>query len=339
MPPTAGLRAGRTSTVKLCAYHQLQLERAIARQSRFASTAVAAATPPTPPIEQRTESAHPIHHYPPTQPPSFKPPQFRKSQLVRQYASLLQSCPLVLFFQHNNLKSNEWMALRREVTLALRQIDSKQGTSHADNIKMQVVQTGLLSAALNLLSFVQPPPPQSPSSPPSARSHLLSTKAHTVARRAIRRGSTHGLEPLLSGPLMLLTFPEASPAHLAAALSLLSPGRRFAAPKRRANPGYHDPAVQAAVDKLLLLAARVEGRAMDFEGVEWVAGIEGGLEGLRAELVGLVSGDALKLMLVRMLESAGGDLVGALEGTSRGLWGTLEGRRGMLEGEKKDDDA
>jgi len=221
------------------------------------------------------------------------------------------------------------MALRREVTAALRQIDAKHGTTHADHIKMQVVQTGLLSAALNLLSFAQPP------QPPSA---LLSATAHTTARRALRRGASHGLEPLLSGPLMALSFPAASPPHLAAALSLLSPRAGFAAPRRRANPGYHDPPVQAAVEKLLLLAARVEGRAVDFEGVERVAAIQGGLEGLRAELVGLVSGDALKLMLVRMLESSGGDLVGALEGTSKGLWGTLEGRRGMLEGEKEKTD-
>jgi len=328
MPPRVGLRPWRTTTVKLCPYHQLQLEQTISRQSRFASAATAVATSSAPSIEQPAYS-DPSHHYPPTQPPSFKPPHFRKSQLVRQYASLLQSCPLVLFFQHNNLKSNEWMALRREVTLALRQIDAKHGTTQADSIKMQVVQTGLVSAALNLLTFAQPPQP-TPSHAP-----LLSAAAHSTARRALRRGATHGLEPLLSGPLMLVSFPAASPPHLAAALSLLSPRGRFAAPRRRANPGYYDPAVQAAVEKLLLLAARVEGRAVDFEGVEWVAGIEGGLDGLRAELVGLVGGDALKLMLVRMLESTGGDLVGALEGTSRGLWGTLEGRRGMLEGEKE----
>ena len=84
----------------------------------------------------------------------------------------------------------------------------------------------------------------------------------------------------------------------------------------------------------MLLGARVEGRAMDAEGVAWVGGIEGGLEGLRAELVRLVSGEEVKGGLVRVLDGLGSGLVGALEGSGRGLWGVLERRRGMLEGAK-----
>jgi len=70
---------------------------------------------------------------------------------------------------------------------------------------------------------------------------------------------------------------------------------------------------------------------MDAEGVAWVGGIEGGLEGLRAELVRLVSGDEVKSGLVRVLDGVGSGLVGALEGSGRDLWGTLDGRRRMLE--------
>lgn len=96
----------------------------------------------------------------------------------------------------------------------------------------------------------------------------------------------------------------------------------FPAPTRRANPGYHDASVQQGLQKLMLLGARVEGRVFDNEGARWVGGIEGGLEGLRGQLV-------------RMLGEVGGGVTGALEGVGRSLWVTVEGRRGMLEEEEK----
>ena len=108
-----------------------------------------------------------------------------------------------------------------------------------------------------------------------------------------------------------------------AALSILSPkAPTFAAPTRRANPGYHDASVQAGLQKLLLLGARVEGRVFDTEGTRWVGGIGGGLDGLRGQLV-------------QMLGSVGAGVTGALESAGRTLWVTVEGRRGMLEEEGK----
>ena len=72
-----------------------------------------------------------------------------------------------------------------------------------------------------------------------------------------------------------------------------------------------------------MLAARVEGgRVLDIEGTKWVGGIEGGLEGLRGQLVA-------------MLQGVGAGVTGTLEGVGRGLWITVEGRRGMLEEEEK----
>lgn len=72
----------------------------------------------------------------------------------------------------------------------------------------------------------------------------------------------------------------------------------------------------------MLLGARVEGRVFDGEGVRWVGGIEGGMGGLRSQLVG-------------MLGSVGAGVTGALEGVGRGIYFTLEGRRRMLEEEQK----
>ena len=66
----------------------------------------------------------------------------------------------------------------------------------------------------------------------------------------------------------------------------------------------------------------MEGRVFDQEGTRWVGGIEGGMEGLRAQLV-------------QMLSSVSAGVTGALEGVGKSLWVTVEGRRGMLEEEGK----
>ena len=61
----------------------------------------------------------------------------------------------------------------------------------------------------------------------------------------------------------------------------------------------------------------------DNEGARWVGGIEGGLEGLRGQLV-------------RILGEVGAGVTGALEGAGRSLWVIVEGRRGMLEDEENE---
>ncbi|KAI4276132.1 MAG: hypothetical protein LQ337_002713 [Flavoplaca oasis] len=312
---------------------------------KYSSTA--AATTPAPPIEQTILSAPPLTRYPPTQPPSHRPPEFRKSQLHRQYTSLLRSTPVILLFQHNNLKATELMAVRRELATALQKLDdqSERSTfSPSKGIKLQIIQSRIFSAALRIVEYWNPtvsqPPtlnPQDPSTQSSMSGIPNATPlpvdplvTHSLSRRArnavISKKYTHPLSPLLSGPLAILTFPTVSPAHLKTALSILSPrAPGFPAPLRRSNPGYHDPVTQAGLQKLLLLGARIEGRVFDTEGVRWVGGIEGGLEGMRGQLVG-------------MLQGFGAGLTGALEGASRNLYLTMEGRKSMLEGEAKGED-
>lgn len=72
----------------------------------------------------------------------------------------------------------------------------------------------------------------------------------------------------------------------------------------------------------MLLGARVEGKVFDNEGARWVGGIQGGMEGLRGQLV-------------RILGEVGAGVTGALEGMGRSLWVTVEARRSMLEEEEK----
>lgn len=249
----------------------------------------------------------------------------------------------MLIFQHNNLKSDEWMAIRRELARALRTVDESEQTQYADFIKMQIIQTGIFAAALRVVEFfqaegsgnvsqLQPIDPRSntsavaPNTAPSSSSpeyaHGLSEAAYTAAANKKLR---HGLEPLLSGPLMVLTLPAMSPAHLKAALTILSPSKEFPAPKRRTNPTFHEPAVQNGLQKLILLGARAEGKAFDLEGTQWIGGIEGGLTGLRAQLVAILQG-------------FGANLTNTLEAASKSLYFTLENRKGVLEEEEKPKD-
>ena len=314
-------------------------------QPRHASTA--AAITPAAPLDQMTISRPPLARFPSTQPPSHKPPEYRKSQLHRQYTSLLRSTPLILIFQHSNLRSTEWMSIRRELVSALRKIDEQESLTlaapppQADAIKLQIIRASIFSSALLVADYFDPaaypsaPVPRStdPSTQSSAElpnqipdpnsatyTHGLSSTAHAATRR---HRYSHPLSPLLSGPLAVLTFPTVSPAHLAAALSILSPkAPQFPAPKRKTNPGLYEPSVQVGLQKLLLLGARIEGRVFDGEGVRWVGGLEGGMGGLRAQLVGMLGG-------------VGAGVTGALESASRSLYLTMEGSRGMLEDEGK----
>lgn len=237
------------------------------------------------------------------------------------------------------------MGIRRELAVAMRKVD--QGLVGNPNlegvgneVKMQIIKSGIFAAALRVVEFfdrsgaqklaAQPHHPSDPTVNSSVEiansptlTHGLSTAAWRVARNS---KAAHGLEPLLSGPLLIVTMPTVSPAHLKQIFSILSPSPQYPAPKRKTNPSYHEPAVQSGLQKLMLLGARVEGKVFDFEGVRWVGSIEGGLDGLRAQLVHLLQGAAAGV--TRTLESAG-----------KNLYMTLESRKTMLgDGEKKPQD-
>jgi ribosomal protein L10 len=232
----------------------------------------------------------------------------------------------MLIFQHNNLKSTEWIGIRRELSLALKKVDQARVAAGfppenlADAIKLQTIQTGIFSSALRIVEYYKPE--KQPQADPNGDglTHVLSKAAHEAVSATKK---VHPLAPLLSGPLVLLTFPTVSPQHLKAALSILAPSApQFPPPTRRASPGWHDPGVQAGIQKLLLLGARVEGNVFDVEGTKWVGSIEGGLEGLRGQLVA-------------MLQSIGAGVTNTLESAGKNLYFTVESRRTMLEDEAK----
>jgi large subunit ribosomal protein L10 len=263
----------------------------------------------------------------------------------RQYQSLLKSSPLMLIFQHNNVKADEWMGIRRELAIALRKLDAERAQAGheamSDEVRIQVIQTNIFASALKIVEFFNPEQdaldqaqhPTDARTPTSARVPLTGNKVdderftHGLSRHAYQvannRKLKHDLEPLLAGPLAVVAFPSVSPQHLKAVLSILSPSAPdFPAPKRKANPDYYEPAVQAGLQKLMLLGARVEGKVFDVAGTKWVGSIPGGIDGLRAQLV-------------QMLQGVGGSLTGALEGASKSLYFTMESRRMDMEEKEK----
>lgn len=281
----------------------------------------------------------PAEFAPATKPPSARPVETRKSQLIRTYTSLLRTTPLILFFQHSNLTAVEWAAVRRELKKALDAVPppvSFPGTEPVNIsplVQLQVVRTNMLDVALKIVEFYDPA--AAAASQSTARTsrgpliHDLSETAYnSVKNTKIPADSAYAqIEPLMVGPLAALTIPAVSPAHLAAALSVLAPvPGKFPAPSRKKNPGFHDPICQNGLAKLLLVGGRVEGKVFDQTGINWVGGIEGGLDGLRAQLVAILQG-------------AGLGITNALEGGSRSLWLALEGRKMQLEDEAKPKDA
>jgi len=194
-------------------------------------------------------------------------------------------------------------------------VDQAFNTSYADYIKLQVIRNGLFDAALKLADYWQQPSGEAQSD----SAHSLSETAHDAVAK-----KKHGLEPLLTGPLAIVTLPFVSTDHLKAIFSILSPNRQFPAPKRRAVPSYYDLEVQNGIPKLMLLGARIEGRPFDVDQARWVGDIQGGLDGLRAQLVAVLQGAAAGL--TSTLDSAG-----------RTLYFTLEGRKSMLEKSSESD--
>ncbi|KAL2430485.1 Large ribosomal subunit protein uL10m [Exophiala dermatitidis] len=337
MPPRLRLRS-------LAQLADLQLQRAgytytCGRCQYATAAATATATTPAPTDAQIHSSIPQLSRYSPVQPPSHRSPLYRKSQLLRSYVSILQTTPLIVFFQHNNLKAAEWVGIRRELTSALRKLDeqlSRQGAQPqdliGDYIKFEVIKTNIFEPALRVAEYFKPGQQQLPPEPIGGLTGIPSEKEdpslnHALSEAAYRIASEHKgehpLTPILEGAVAILTFPVVSPVHLKTAFSILSPQPpHFPAPTRRATPSYYDSPVQDGLKKLLLLGGRIDGQVFDMEGTRWVGSIDGGIDGLRAQLVALLQGFGI-------------GLTSTLESASRNLWFTMESRRKVLEEEAK----
>lgn len=166
-----------------------------------------------------------IQRHPPTAPPAHKPAFLRKSQLHRQYASLIRSTPLMLLFQHNNLKANEWAAIRRELNLALQKASASSSSPSitpdtpdpATSIKLQTIQKGVFGAALRVVEFYKPDAAISTSSSTNP-SHQTSTHSDTEPNLSIppldQRPSLGSHSHSLSRTAYLSTLKSGNPKRL-----------------------------------------------------------------------------------------------------------------------------
>lgn len=224
----------------------------------------------------------------------------------------------MILFQHNNLQATEWAAIRRELARAVAAVDAERVAAGrpepplAADIKLQNVQGGIFESAARIVDYFHP------ENVTNALTHDLS---ETAAAKAYKKKGKHELTPLVLGPVSVLSFPAVSPEHLKAALRILAPkAPLFPAPKRREMPTWHELDVQSGLQKLTLMAARVEGQLFDETQTRWVGSIEGGMSGLRAQIV-------------MLLNSAGVQITSTLEGASKALYLTMESRRSVLEEE------
>ncbi|CBF75725.1 hypothetical protein AN3635.2 [Aspergillus nidulans FGSC A4] len=344
MPPRIRLTNARVPQPIRCQRVLHQFDVAI--PVRYASTATA--TTPAPSIEQMTISPAPIARFPPSQPPSHRRPEFRRSQLLRQYTSIIRTTPLMVFLQHDNLQSVEWAAIRRELSKAMQKVDAKiaaEGRSTpalAPHIKIQIIQTSIFEVALRIVEYFRPdkatlekgksPSAVDPATQTSAEISLAGSKddltlTHDLSRAAqaaVRNmKGKHELSTLLAGPIAVLSIPYVSPEHLKAAMTVLAPKAfGYTAPTRRANPDWHEPHVQNGLNKLSVLAARLDNQLFDVDQTKWVGSIEGGMDGLRSQLI-------------MALQSMGSSITSTLEGAGKSLYFTLESRRSVLEDEQK----
>ncbi|KAI5855698.1 hypothetical protein BZA05DRAFT_389400 [Tricharina praecox] len=259
----------------------------------------------------------------PTQPPSHRAADARKTQLHRTYLSLLRSSPVMLLFQHNNLRATEWTALRREVVTALSKIAPKgEADEIASNIKINILRGAVFSSAMRVAEFYDP---------------KIDGKQHGTSREAYefsKRQKKHPLDVLLTGPVGVVTFPAVSPVHLQTVVNIMFPAGR-------AVKGM-DPAAVSGLQKLFLVAARVDGhvavgslgvgRVLDSSMVRWVSSLPG-LTELRAQLAGMLQttggGD-----LVRSLESIPISIVRTVDAHRKILGGELGGEESKVEGEE-----
>lgn len=246
----------------------------------------------------------------PTQPPSHRAADSRKTQLHRTYLSVLRSTPLMLVFQHNNLRAVEWTALRREIVTALRKLTpANEADEIAEGIKIVVLRGAVFSSAMRIAEYYDSA---------DGKAHGTSKEAYELTKKHTK----HPLAPLFAGPVGIVTFPAVSPMHLKTVVDIMFP-------VARAVKGL-DPVAVTGLQKLVLLAARVDGhvatgnagsgQVLDSTKVRWASALPG-FEGLRGQLVGI------------MQSLGGAELVRSLEAIPISIVRTIDGHRKVMSGE------
>ncbi|KAI8990653.1 hypothetical protein BD414DRAFT_484372 [Trametes punicea] len=237
----------------------------------------------------------------------------RKTYLYNQYTRLLQSSfdrPLILF-EHSDFSANRLVQLRADIADAV--------AKHA-------------RAAGPSLAAPSPAPVPAPEAFPTFT--VLRTSLFGVALREMNQfddAMRREIAKSVTGSLAVLSFPSLNPPQLKAVLRVLARSVPTRQPKSKEQIEEEKKAAEAAfvpgrrpkrqrpepIPDLKLLGALIEGRLFKAEGVQSVAELPT-LDGLRAQIVGLLSAPAAQLSMV-LSEASGGKLARTLEGFKKSL--------------------
>ncbi|KAF3918446.1 hypothetical protein ABW21_db0202212 [Orbilia brochopaga] len=252
-------------------------------------------------------------------PPSHRPYNSRGNLLHRSYISLLRATPLLVIFQHNNSRATELVSIRRELRTAMANVDAMVAASRpppvpredgtvrpqprpvGEQVKMTVMNTAVLKAALRSAEFL------------SKDAEVRSSSSPEAYDLTLQYTDVHPLSTVLIGPTGVIQFPEVSPPHLLGVLNLLFP-EKFTFRKGT------DPGFISGVQKLVLLGAKVDkigGATIDTDALKHITTL-GDLTTLQGQLLGV-------------MQSAGGSLISMIQSPARGLWFVMDGRRKMLD--------
>ncbi|KAJ1025261.1 hypothetical protein NDA13_004079 [Ustilago tritici] len=212
----------------------------------------------------------------------------KKSFLYEKYLRLLADSQLVLVLQHNNLSVAQLSKIRSDIAAI------KLPPSQSSPATLTVVRAGLIKAA---------------------------------ARQLASSEGNHGavmerLQPALSGPIALLTCHVLDPTYLSALFNVLDRALGHVPPRAPAGGGKF-PEVAVANPRLVPLAALLEGGRLLHVAQTRDVGRLGGLEQLRAQIVGLLSAPGQQLAGV-LSQAAGQQLALTLEGRKRDLEGKAQ---------------
>ncbi|KAI0640127.1 hypothetical protein C8Q77DRAFT_1044892 [Trametes polyzona] len=239
----------------------------------------------------------------------------RKTYLYNQYTRLLQSSydrPLLLF-EHADFSATRLIQLRAEIAEAV----AKHAKTHPPS-----------------LAAPSPAPVPTPAPDAFPTFTILRTSLFGVALRDLSGMDTRlrrQVAKAIPGTLAVLSFPELNPPQLKAVLRVLARSVPPRKPKTQQELDEEKKAAEAAfvpgrrpkrqrptpVPDLKLLGALIEGRLFKTEGVQSVAELPT-LDGLRAQIVGLLSAPASQLSMV-LGEASGGKLARTLEGFKKSL--------------------
>ncbi len=188
---------------------------------------------------------------------------------------------MVLVLQHNNLSVAELAKIRSDIAA----IKLPEGQTEKANLT--VVRAGLIKAAARQLGESQ-------------GNETLAT-----------------LQPALSGPIALLTCQHLTPTYLSALFNVVDRALGHAPPRAPAA-GQKFPEVAVANPRLVPLAALLEGNRLLHVPQTRDVGRIGGLDQLRAQIVGLLSAPGQQLAGV-LSQASGQQLALTLEGRKRDL--------------------